>query len=98
MILTSAVASMPEDIAITDLTQKIVVWATEIAARAAQLPSMDAREAYLGKRRRELVAGAVREGASERDATILADACVDGARKIMAQLLARGASVTQRRA
>ena len=89
---------MPEDVAITELTQKIVVWATEIATRAAQLPSREAREAYLAGRHSELVAGARREGASRRDATILADACVDGARKIMAQLLARGTSVTQGRA
>jgi hypothetical protein len=89
---------MPENTAINDLTQKIVVWATEIATDAAQLPSPEAREAYLLARRRELVAGARREGASHRDATILANACVDGARKIMAQLLARGTSVTQGRA
>ena len=89
---------MPEDVAITELTQKIVVWATEIATRAARLPSREEREAYLVGQRRELVAGARREGASQRDAAILADACVDAARKIMAQLLARGASLTQGRA
>jgi hypothetical protein len=57
-----------------DLTNKIVAWANEIASYAAQLPSRQAREAYLAERRRELVAGAQAEGAAPRDAAILADA------------------------
>ena len=75
-------------IMIEDLTKKVVAWAMEIANRAAQLPSAQAREAYLNERRRELVAGAIAEGVAERDADILADACVDAARRIMTELLA----------
>ena len=71
-----------------DLTKKIVVWAAEIAGYAAQLPSRQVREAYLAERRDELVAGAVAEGVTERDAAILADACVNAARAIMTELLA----------
>jgi hypothetical protein len=51
-----------------DLTKKIVVWASEVAGYAAQLPSRQARDSYLAERRRELVAGAVAEGAAEGDA------------------------------
>jgi hypothetical protein len=74
-----------------DLTQTIVAWATQIASAAAELPSRRARDAYLAERRRELVAGAVAEGTAERDAAILADACVDAARRIMTELLAHRA-------
>ena len=42
---------------------------------AAQLPSRQARDDYLAERRRELVSGAQAEGATARDAAILADAC-----------------------
>src|SRR5260370_38565874 len=49
-----------------DLTKKIVVWAAEIAGYAAQLPSRQGREAYLGERRDELGAGGVGEGATQR--------------------------------
>ena len=41
-----------------ELTRKIVAWATETASYAAELPSSRARDAYLAKRRRELIAGA----------------------------------------
>jgi hypothetical protein len=71
------------------LTRKVVAWATEIASCAAELPSSRARDAYLAERRRELVAGALAEGAAQRDAAILADACVDAARRIMTELLAQ---------
>jgi hypothetical protein len=81
-----------------DLTQKIVAWATETAKYAVALPSRQAREGYLAERHRELVAGAVAEGAAERDAVLLADACVDAARRITAELLAHGAGEPQRRA
>ena len=76
-----------------DLTNKIVVWATEIASYAAQLPSRQARDDYLRERRRELVTGAQAEGATPRDAAIVADACVDAARRIMTELLALRAGV-----
>jgi hypothetical protein len=77
---------------IENLTQKVVVWATEIATRAAELPSATARDAFLLERRRELVAGARAEGVAEHEAAILADACVDAARRIMTALVARGIS------
>ena len=81
-----------------DLTKKIIVWATEIARDAAVLPSREARESYLAERRRELVSGAMAEGAAEPDAAILADTCVNAARRIMTELLAQRAGVPQGRA
>src|SRR5262245_61001411 len=81
-----------------ELTKKVVAWATEIASYATELPSSRAREAYLAARRRELEAGAVAEGAAERDAAILADACVSAARRIMTELLAQRAGVPRGRA
>jgi len=81
-----------------DLTRKIVVWATETAKYAVALPSREARERYLAERHRELVAGAVAEGAAERDAVLLADACLDAARRITIELLAHSADEPQGRA
>ena len=81
-----------------ELTRKIVAWATEIASYAAELPSSRARDAYLAERRRELIAGAVAEGARQQDAVILADACVGAARRIMTELLAQRAGVPRGRA
>ena len=72
-----------------DLTEKVVIWAVEIATYAARLPSREARDAYLAERHRELVTGALAEGADERAAGILADACVNAARRIMTELLAQ---------
>src|SRR5262245_49116226 len=77
---------------------KVGVWATEIATYAAELPSSRARDAYLAERRRELEAGAVAEGAAERDAASLADACVSAARRIMTELLAHRAGLPRGRA
>jgi hypothetical protein len=76
----------------------VVAWATETAGHAVELPSRQARDTYLAERRRELVAGAVAEGASQRDAAVLADACVSAARRIMTELLAQRAGVAQGRA
>jgi hypothetical protein len=73
---------------IEDLTSKVVAWATEIARYAAQLPSRHARDDYLRERRRELAVGVQAEGATPRDAAIVADACIDAARRIMTELLA----------
>jgi hypothetical protein len=87
-----------ESIMTEDLTNKVVIWAAEIATYAAQLPSREARDVYLAERRRELVAGAVAEGAAECDAVILADACVDAARRIMTELLGQRAGVPEGRA
>lgn len=81
-----------------DLNNTIVAWATETATCAAQLPSRRARDDYLSERRRELVAGARAEGVTPDDAAILADACVDAARRIMTELLALRAGVPQGRA
>jgi hypothetical protein len=81
-----------------ELTRRVVAWATEIASCAAELPSSRARDAYLAERRRELVAGALAEGAAQRDAAILADACVDAARRIMTELLAQRAGPPRGRA
>jgi hypothetical protein len=46
------------------------------------------RDDYLRERHRELVTGAQAEGATPRDAAIVADACVDAARRIMTELSA----------
>jgi hypothetical protein len=81
-----------------ELTKKVIVWATETASYAAELPSSRARDAYLAERRHELEAGAVVEGATQRDAAILADACVSAARRIMTELLAHRAGVPRGRA
>ncbi len=81
-----------------DLTNTIVAWASEIARYAARLPSKQARDEYLRERRRDLVMGAQAEGATPRDATIVADACVDAARRIMTELLALRAGPPQGRA
>ena len=87
-----------ERIVTEDLTNKVVAWATEIASYAAQLPSKQARDDFLRERRRELVTGAQAEGATPRDAAIVADACVDAARRIMTELLALRAGLPQGRA
>jgi hypothetical protein len=81
-----------------DLTNKVVAWAIEIASYAAQLPSKEARDDYLRERRRELVTGAQAEDATPRDAAIVADACVDAARRITTELLALRAGAPQGRA
>ena len=81
-----------------ELTKKIIAWATEIASYAAGLPSRQARDSYLVERHRELATGAVAEGTAPRDAVVLADACVDAARRIMSELLAQRAGVPRGRA
>jgi hypothetical protein len=81
-----------------DLTKTVVAWATEIGGYAAELPSAQDRDSYLAERHRELVAGALAEGAGERDAEILADACVGAARRIMTGLLAHRAGEPKGRA
>ena len=48
--------------------------------------------------RRELIAGAVAEGARQQDAVILADACVGAARRIMTELLTQRAGMPRGRA
>jgi len=80
-----------------DLTRTIVAWATEIASYAVELPSRQAREDYLAQRRGELIAGAGAEGASPDDAAALADTCVNAARRILTELLAQRAGVSEGR-
>ena len=80
-----------------DLTNKVVAWATDVASYAAQLPSKRARDDYLRERHRELVTGTRAEGATPRDAEIVADACVDAARRIMTELLAMRAGAPKGR-
>jgi len=75
---------------VENLTRKVALWATEVGTAAAQLPSSDARLAFLAEQRRQLVAGARREGMSEGDAAILAESCIVGAKRIMEELLRRG--------
>ena len=81
-----------------DLTNRVVAWATEGARYAAQLPSKEARDDYLRERRRELETGAEAEGVTPRDAAIVADTCVEAARRIMTELLALRAGPPQGRA
>src|SRR5262249_10268919 len=78
--------------------EKAAAWAVEAAMQALQLPSTEARGAYLAERRRELVESALQLGAADRDANLLADACVAGAERIMTELLARGTSGPEGRA
>jgi cellobiose-specific phosphotransferase system component IIA len=81
-----------------DLTKNVVVWAAETAGCAAQLASKQARDAYLAARRRELIEGAVAEGATPEDAELLADTCVNAAHRIMTELLAQRAGGPKGRA
>jgi hypothetical protein len=81
-----------------DLTNKVIAWAAEVVSCAARLPSRTARDDYLRERHRELVTGGQAEGATLRDAEIVADACVDAARRMMTELLALCAGVPQGRA
>ena len=62
---------------------------------------MQARQEHVERRAEELgelVTGAQAEGATPRDAAIVADACVDAARRIMTELLALRAGAPQGRA
>ena len=81
-----------------ELTRAVAFWATEVSVSAAQLPSPAARGAFLAAWHRELVASARRLGMDYDEATTLADSCVDGAEKIMRELLARGTAVPGGRA
>lgn len=81
-----------------DLTATVVAWATETARAAVELASREAREAYLADRHRELRQGVIAEGAGEGDAQMLADICVDAARRIMVELMAQRAGEPKGRA
>jgi hypothetical protein len=81
-----------------DLTSTVVAWATETARYAVGLPSRSERDSYLAERHGELLAGVVAEGVAESDARILADACVEAARRIMTEILAQRAGEPKGRA
>jgi hypothetical protein len=81
-----------------ELTATVVAWATEAARKAAELPSRQARETYFAERHKEIRQGAVAEGAGEGDAVMLADMCVDAARRIMVELMAHRAGEPKGRA
>lgn len=86
---------MPAD---DDLTRTIAAWATEVGMRAAQLASHEARATYLAARRRELLAVAHQQGMDESAASVLAEACIDGAQRIIEAVLARGTPLPEGRA
>jgi hypothetical protein len=73
-----------------ELTRKIAIWATEIGMQAARLPCKQTRMAFLAEQHREFVANARQQGMKDHHAMILADCCIDGAERIMNELLARG--------
>ncbi len=81
-----------------ELSQTIAAWATEVGMAAAQLASHQARATYLAERRGELVAVARQQGMDDSAAAMLADACIDGARRIMTAMLARGTPAPKGRA
>jgi hypothetical protein len=81
-----------------ELNQYIAAWATEIATRAAQLPTRQERAAFLAERRLELVGSAHQQGLAEPAASMLADSCIEGATRIMNALLARGGAAPEGRA
>jgi hypothetical protein len=81
-----------------DLTATVVAWATVTARHALELSSREARDAYFAERHDELRQGAVAEGAGEAEALMLADMCVDAARRIMTELMARRAGEPKGRA
>ena len=81
-----------------ELLNIVTVWVTDIGTQAALLASEVDRAAFLAKRCSELVQEACRSGMDEPAALILAQSCVDGAERIMRELLARGAPVAGGRA
>lgn len=74
------------------MTQRIAAWAVEAGMRAARLASARDREAFLVEIHREVMMGAGEQGLEQHDARVLADACLEGARRVMSELLARGMS------
>lgn len=81
-----------------ELIRNVAQWATEVGIRAAQLASKSARAAFLAEKHHEIMEEAGRSGMSERDALILAQSCIEGAERIMRELLARGMPMPQGRA
>jgi hypothetical protein len=81
-----------------ELLHSVAEWVTDIGTRAAQLPSKAARAAFFADRYREIVEEACRSGMDEPSALILAQSCVQGAERVMSELLARGTLVPGGRA
>jgi hypothetical protein len=81
-----------------ELLHSVTVWVTDIGTQAALFQSEPARAAFLAARGRELVEEACRSGMDEPSALILARSCVDGAERVMRELLARGTPVAGGRA
>jgi hypothetical protein len=81
-----------------ELSRNVAQWATEVGMHAARLPSEAARAAFLAEQHHEIMEEAGRSGMNERDALILAQSCVEGAERIMRELLARGMPMPQGRA
>jgi hypothetical protein len=78
-----------------DLTNKIVAWATrQLVTRRGSRRERRAMTTCASV----VASGGQAEGATLRDAEIVADACVDAARRIMTELLALRAGVPQGRA
>jgi hypothetical protein len=81
-----------------ELLHSVRLWVSDIGVRAAQLPSKTARATFLAERHQEIVEEARRSGMDEADARILAGSCVDGANRVMSELLARGTPISGGRA
>jgi hypothetical protein len=81
-----------------ELLHSVTVWVTDIGTQAALLPSEADRAAFLAERCRELLEEACRSGMDEPSALIFARSCVEGAERIMRELLALGTPVAGGRA
>jgi hypothetical protein len=80
------------------LLDSVTVWVTHIGTQAALLPSEAARAAFLVERCNELVQEASLSGMDEPSVLILARSCIEGAERVMRELLARGTPVAEGRA
>jgi hypothetical protein len=81
-----------------ELMRHVALWATDVGMRAARLPSKAARAAFLAERHSEIMEETRRSGMAEPDGLILAQSCVEGAERIMRELLARGTAMPEGRA
>jgi hypothetical protein len=81
-----------------ELLHNVTLWVSDIGMRAAQLPTHAARAAFLAERYTELLREACSSGMDEHDAQILAQSCVEGAERVMQELLARGTPMAGGRA
>jgi hypothetical protein len=81
-----------------ELLHSVTVWVTDIGTQAALLPSEADRAAFLAERCRELLEEACRSGMDEPSALIFARSCVEGAERVMRELLALGTPVAGGRA